>query len=164
MKDLKRKVLDCLSQDARMSLEDMAILCQSQPKDIASALESLTKDKVLLKCVPVVDDTKISDLAPIRALVELSISPQQSTGYEAIGARIAQFPNVKDQYLLSGQYDFLVIIEGSNHHDIATFVYEKLATLEGVTNTSTHFVFKRYKKAGVLIHEDTPLPRQVISA
>lgn len=165
MKHLDQRVLDCLKQDARMSLEDMAMLCQDTPQNVATSIQSLTDTKVLLKCVPVIDETKLlAHDMPIQALVELNISPQKSTGYNTIGDRISRFPNVKAQYLLSGQYDFLVLIEARNHQEIATFVYEKLATLEGVNGTNTHFILKRYKEAGVLLKEEESIQRQVISA
>ena len=86
-------------------------------------------------------------------MVELSISPEKGTGYDAIAKRIYGYSNVISHYLVSGMYDFLVVVEGKDHKDIAHFVFDKLATLENVKSTTTHFIFKSYKEQGVVLDE-----------
>ena len=86
-------------------------------------------------------------------MVELSIQPEKDTGYDAIASYIYHFPNVVSHYLVSGKYDFLVVVEGKDHKDIAQFVFEKLATIENVKSTTTHFIFKTYKDHSVLMED-----------
>lgn len=100
----------------------------------------------------------------IQALVELKVQPQKNTGYDAIAKRIYKYPQVITHYLLSGAYDFLVIVEGDTHEEIATFVFDKLATMEHINSTHTHFVFKKYKENGKPIDKDSELERMAIVA
>jgi len=163
MQSLDLEVLACLKQDGRMSVEDMATCCQAEPKAIAESLDRLKAEQVLIGCTAVINHRKVPDAkSPIRAFVELSISPQKSSGYDEIGNRIAKFPNVTAQYLLSGHYDFLVLVEGASHDEVAGFVFDKLATMEMVNSTTTHFIFKSFKEAGVVLDAEPPLRRQAV--
>ena len=92
-------------------------------------------------------------------MVELSIRPEKDTGYDSIAKKVYCFPNVKSHFLVSGKYDFLVVVEGKDHKDIAHFVFDKLATIENVKSTTTHFIFKSYKENGVLMEAENSVNR-----
>ena len=92
---------------------------------------------------------------PIKALVELSIRPEKNTGYDSIANKIIGFSKVVSHYLVSGQYDFLLVVEGKDHKDIAHFVFDKLATINNVKSTTTHFIFKTYKEQGALMEDSS---------
>ncbi|MGA0241444.1 MAG: Lrp/AsnC family transcriptional regulator, partial [Candidatus Marinamargulisbacteria bacterium] len=125
---------------------------------IEAIIETLTKSGTIRQFTTIVNDNLIKN-QPIKALVELSIRPEKDTGYDAIANKINGFPNVVSHYLVSGSYDFLLVVEGNDHKEIAHFVFDKLATIENVKATTTHFIFKSYKEQGVLIEAPATIQR-----
>ena len=100
----------------------------------------------------------------ITAIIKLRITPTPGAGFDKIAARIYRYPQVTSLWLISGEYDFSLIVEGKCVKDIATFVSEKLSAMDGVVATSTHFELKAYKEKGViLIEEDDTDNREVIT-
>lgn len=94
------------------------------------------------------------DLDKVTAVIEVKVTPQREGGFNTIAERISKFPEVRSAYLMSGAYDLLLFVEGRNLHQVASFVSERLAPLEGVISTSTHFMLKTYKRLGVLMHTE----------
>jgi DNA-binding Lrp family transcriptional regulator len=91
----------------------------------------------------------------VRALIEVKITPERGGGFDRLAERVAKYSEVRSCYLMSGGYDLLVVVEGDNLRDVARFVAEKLATIQGVISTATHFMLKVYKDHGMLVNEDT---------
>ena len=106
------------------------------------------QDKIILGYKAVINDDKIdSDL--VKAVIEVKVQPEREGGFDRIAKRIARFDEVTSLFLMSGGYDLLIFVEGRSLREVAQFVAEKLATLEGVTSTGTHFMLKTYKEQGV---------------
>ncbi|RAP34690.1 AsnC family transcriptional regulator [Candidatus Marinamargulisbacteria bacterium SCGC AG-439-L15] len=165
MADLSRQILDLLRENGRLSDQDIALQLQVTDKKVATCREALEKSGRIVGYAAIVDEDGCVDSSyAIRAYVELSVRPEKKTGYDAIAKRIYKYPNVCGQYLLSGQYDFLVVVEGRSHQEIASFVFDKLATLDSVVTTNTHFVFKKYKEHGVLLEQEKAPPRMPVVA
>ncbi|MFZ5943987.1 MAG: Lrp/AsnC family transcriptional regulator [Bacillota bacterium] len=162
MADLKREVLQLLENDSRLSKEQLAKMLNVGKEDIARVIEELEQDGVILKYHTVINWEKQSS-PRVTALIEVTITPQREFGFDKIAERIYRFPQVKSVYLMSGSYDLCVIIEGETMHDISFFVSEKLAPLEHVNGTRTHFVMKRYKEDGVIFSGEENDKRLVIS-
>ena len=116
---------------------------------------------IIRRFTTIINDNMIEGY-PIKALVELSIRPEKGTGYDSIAKKIFNYSNITSHYLVSGKYDFLLVVEGKDHKDIAHFVFDKLATIENVKSTTTHFIFKSYKEHGVLMEEEGASPRLAI--
>ena len=95
------------------------------------------------------------DLDKVTAVIEVKVTPQREGGFNTIADRISRYPEVNSAYLMSGGYDLLLFIEGKNIREVAAFVSEKLAPLDGVISTSTHFMLKTYKRLGVQMHQET---------
>jgi DNA-binding Lrp family transcriptional regulator len=93
-------------------------------------------------------------LDKVTAVIEVKVTPQRQGGFDTIADRISRFPEVRSAYLMSGAYDLLLFVEGKNLREVAAFVSERLASLEGVLSTSTHFMLKTYKRFGVLMHQE----------
>jgi DNA-binding Lrp family transcriptional regulator len=93
-------------------------------------------------------------LDKVTAVIEVKVTPQREGGFDTIADRISRFPEVRSAYLMSGTYDLLLFVEGANLRQVAGFVSERLAALEGVLSTSTHFMLKTYKRLGVLMHHE----------
>lgn len=82
-------------------------------------------------------------------MIEVRVSPQKGMGFDELARRIKSYPQVQSLYLMSGNYDFTVIISGRTLLEVSRFVSENLSTMENVISTSTAFVLKKYKDAGV---------------
>ncbi|MBO4950772.1 MAG: Lrp/AsnC family transcriptional regulator [Clostridia bacterium] len=147
-KGLKNKVLSLIEGDARLSKERIAVMLDEPVEAIAQTIEELENDGVVLGYKALVDWDK-TDREYVTALIELKVTPQRDRGFEKVAERISNYPEVKDMYLMSGAYDYCVIIEGKTMKQVALFVAEKLATIENVISTSTHFVLRKYKNNGV---------------
>lgn len=147
-KELRSKVLSLVEGDARLTNERMAVMLDRSTEEIAGIIEELENEGVILGYKALVDWDK-TDKEYVTALIELKVTPQRDRGFEKVAERIANYPEVKDMYLMSGAYDYCVIIEGKTMKQVALFVAEKLATIENVLSTSTHFVLRKYKNNGV---------------
>ena len=161
MDDQNKQIINLLKQNARYSNQEVADLVGISVNDVAKRIQDMESTGIIRQYTITINDNEISGV-PIKALVELSISPQKGTGYDAIAKRICGFSNVISHYLVSGKYDFLVVVEGKDHKDIAHFVFDKLATLEHVTSTTTHFIFKSYKENGVVLDDVDSISRVAI--
>lgn len=93
-------------------------------------------------------------LDKVTAVIEVKVTPQREGGFDTIAARISRFPEVRSAYLTSGAYDLLLFVEGRNLREVAGFVSERLAPLEGVLSTATHFMLKTYKRFGILMQQE----------
>ena len=116
--------------------------------EIRDVVAELENDGVILGYKAMIDWDK-TEKEYVTALIELKVTPQRDKGFEKVAERISNYPEVKDMYLMSGAYDYCVIIEGKTMKQVALFVAEKLATIENVMSTSTHFVLRKYKNNGV---------------
>lgn len=146
-----QEILDLLQNDARLSAEDIAAMTKKSVAEVAAIIAQLEKQGVILKYTAVVNQEKMQEGQDlVRAVIEIQVTPEREHGFDALAERIYRFPQVKSLYLMSGGYDLQVIIEGSSLKDVAFFVSEKLATLNGVKSTKTHFVLKTYKENDIL--------------
>jgi len=150
------EILEILEKDARVSVEEIAKMLKKKPQSIKQAIKKFEKEGVILKYKTVVNKELIRDTnSEVRAIIEVNITPQKNVGFDKIAERIYSFPEVASCYLLSGTYDLLLIVEGKDLHTVAQFVAEKLAPLENVRGTATHFLLKKYKEDGVILkHKD----------
>ena len=147
-KELRSKILSLVEGDARLTKERIAVMLDKSVEEISRAMEELENEGVILGYKALVDWDK-TDKEYVTALIELKVTPQRDRGFQKVAERIANYPEVKDMYLMSGAYDYCVIIEGKTMKQVALFVAEKLATIENVLSTSTHFVLRKYKNNGV---------------
>lgn len=147
-KELKNKVLALVEDDARLTKEKIAVMLDKEVGEIRDVITELENDGVILGYKAMVDWDK-TEKEYVTALIELKVTPQRDKGFEKVAERISNYPEVKDMYLMSGAYDYCVIIEGKTMKQVALFVAEKLATIENVMSTSTHFVLRKYKNNGV---------------
>jgi DNA-binding Lrp family transcriptional regulator len=146
MKDL----LEILENNARISLDDLQKLTGKKKKDIEQAIKDYEKKGVIVKYKAIINHQKTKGQGVV-ALIEVQVTPQKDVGFDLIAERIYQFPEVKSCYLLSGTYDLLLIVEGSDITTVASFISEKLAPLSTVKGTTTHFMLKKYKEDGVVL-------------
>lgn len=152
MTDLQIELLSLLRKDCRTPLEQLAIMVGKSLAETAEAIEGLEQDKIILRYMPIVNWDK-TDRAYVEAMIEVKVTPQKEQGFDALAARIYQFEEVKNLYLMSGDYDLLLLVVAPDLKRLAMFVSEKLSTFESVLSTSTSFVLKRYKTEGVIFDD-----------
>ena len=146
------EILELLQDDARLTAEEIAAMLKKDAKTVRKQIKQLEDDGVIVKYGAVINPEKVpSKKETVRAIIELSVTPERETGFDALAERIYKFPQVAAVYLISGGYDLQVIIEGKTLKEVAFFVSEKLAPLNGVRGTKTHFVLKKYKENGVVL-------------
>ncbi len=143
------KILQMLENDARLTSEQIATMLQKEEGDIKKAINEYEKNGVIVGYQALIDWDK-TDREYVSAVIEVKVVPQRDKGFDRIAEKIYHYDEVKSLYLMSGSYDLQVIIEGRTLKEVAQFVAQKLATLEYVTSTATHFVLRKYKDMGVI--------------
>ena len=121
-------------------------------KEVEAEMQRLKKNGSLLGWVPLLNPAK-QEGGEVRSVIEVKISPEREGGFDRLAQRISKFNEVEACHLMSGTYDLLVIVKGKNLHSVATFVSERLATIEGVLSTATHFLLRSYKEHGHLLSQ-----------
>jgi len=144
-------VLKLLIEGGSLTTVQMAQVAGLSESAVNQHLEQLKKDKIFLGWRPVLDLSQdAAAAATVRAVIEVKITPERGGGFNRFAERIARFDEVESCYLMSGGYDLLVLVKGPSLQKVASFVSEKLATIEGVLSTSTHFMLRCYKDQGFL--------------
>jgi len=151
-----------LRQNARTSTADLARELNLSESAVLDRLAKLESDGAILGYQAVVDSQKVSG-SIVTAVVEVKITPERGGGFDRLAERIAKFSEVQSCYLMSGGYDLLVILEGDNLQEIATFIAEKLSTIKGVISTATRFRLKAYKENGVSLTREVKAERLAVT-
>lgn len=147
-----KEILEILEKDARTTPEEIAKMLKKDLNTIKKAIKKFEKDGAIVKYKTVVNwDILKDDLKKVRALIEVRVSPQRGFGFDHIAERIYRFPQVISCYLLSGSYDLLLVVEGKDIQEVSSFVSERLATIDNVNSTVTHFILKKYKADGDIL-------------
>jgi len=155
-------LLQILKEKGRASAAELARLTGKTETEVESALKKYESERVVLGYRAVLDPDKTGH-GGVRAVIEVRITPERDGGFDRIAARVARYPEVVSCQLMSGGYDLLITVEGPDLKQVATFVAEKLSTIQGVISTATHFQLKTYKEAGVLFLEDERTERLAVS-
>ncbi|GLG02648.1 AsnC family transcriptional regulator [Alicyclobacillus hesperidum subsp. aegles] len=157
---LRLKVADLLHDNAKLSIDTIAKMLGEAPEVIAETIDRLEKDKVILRYSAVVNWDKL-ETNQVTAVIDVRVLPQREVGFDSIAKKIYRFEEVKSVSLMSGGYDLQVTVVGRDIREVSRFVSEKLATIENVTATTTHFLLKTYKSDGV-IFDDTDGERRLM--
>ena len=139
------ELLDLLEKDARLTPAELATMLGMEEKAVAEEIAECEKNHIILGYPALIDRTKTDDEL-VTAMIEVRISPQRGDGFDRIAERIYQYEEVESLYLMSGAYDLAVTITGRSLREVAEFVHARLAIIEGVTGTATHFILKKYKE------------------
>ena len=142
------KVLALLTKDARMSAAEIAQRLDMSEAEVTAKIAEYEENGSILGYRALLDPEKCQDV-PVRALIEVRVMPYKGHGFERVARHIAQFPEVRSISLMSGGFDLCAEVEGASMHEVALFVADKLAVIDGVMGTATHFVLRRYKYEGI---------------
>ena len=153
-------LLDILQETADPNPTKIAKILGLPVEEVESEIKLLTEDGSLLGWVPLLHPSH-KGRESVRAVIEVKIRPEREGGFDRMAQRISKFEEVEACHLMSGAYDLMVIVQGKNLHAVASFVSERLSTIEGVLSTATHFLLRSYKEHGHLLtneSEDTEKP------
>ena len=157
------EILNILDKEkGNVSRAKIAQMLGMEEKEVADKIEKMEKENVIVGYKTIVDWDK-TDKDVVVALIELRITPQRGEGFDKVAERIYKYPQVKSLYLMSGAYDLAVTIEGKSMKEVALFVAQKLAPMDSIISTATHFVLKKYKEEGIVFEDDEKDTRQVIT-
>ena len=157
------EILNILDKEkGNVSRAKIAQMLGMEEKEVADKIEKMEKENVIVGYKTIVNWDK-TDKDVFVALIELRITPQRGEGFDKVAERIYKYPQVKSLYLMSGAYDLAVTIEGKSMKEVALFVAQKLAPMDSIISTATHFVLKKYKEEGIVFEDDEKDTRQVIT-
>ncbi len=158
----REEILSIIEKNSRIDVHELSVLIGAEEIAVANELKALEEEGIICGYHTMVDWSKTS-IEKVNALIEVKVTPQRGLGFDSIAERIYKYPEVTSVYLMSGGFDLMVILEGKSLQEVAGFVNNKLATLDTVLSTATHFILKKYKDHGTILtkkYEDT---REIIT-
>ncbi|APV43754.1 DNA-binding transcriptional regulator, Lrp family [Dehalogenimonas formicexedens] len=158
---LKNEILKILESDARTTPEAISRMTGGSLDEITRIIKGAEADRTIVRYKTVVNWEKVSN-ERVEAIIEVKVTPQRDTGFDAIARRVYNFPEARTVYLMSGTYDLAVLVTGKTMHQVADFVSQKLSQIDGVQGTTTHFMLKRYKEDGEVLAGTEQINRQQV--
>ena len=149
-------------EQGRIDRAKIAAMLRMDEAEVAKKMAEMEKNNIIVGYKTIVNWDK-TDRDVVTALIELRITPQRGEGFDKVAERIYKYPQVRSLYLMSGAYDLAVTIEGTTMKEVALFVAQKLAPMDSIISTATHFVLKKYKEEGIVFEDDEKDTRQVIT-
>ncbi len=156
-----KDVLKILENDARTTPRQIAAMTGVPKAEVAKLIKQAQEDRTILRYKTIVNWEKVED-EHVWALIEVKLTPEKDVGFDSVAERIYRLPQTRTVYLISGTYDLFVLVAAKTNHEVADFVSQKLARVEGVQETVTQFVLKRYKEDGEIITEKEEVKRQPV--
>ncbi len=156
------ELLKLLKNNAKESSETLAKMLGGTVEEVQQRIDEYERGGIIQGYQAVINEDKL-DGAPVTAAIEVKLTAEHAGGFNRIAERVSRFPEVRSAFLMSGGYDLLLFVHGDTLHEVASFVSEKLSTLDGVVGTATHFMLKTYKKNDVLMHVEDETERPKVS-
>lgn len=158
---MTNEIFKILENDARTTPKQISTMTGIPQSEVDKLIKQAEKDRTILKYKTIINWDKVGE-EQVSALIEVKLIPQRDVGFDAVAERIYRFPQARSVYLLSGAYDLLVLVTGKTMHEVADFVSQKLAPIEGVQGTVTHFMLKRYKEDNEILEGKEGAKRQPV--
>lgn len=149
---MRERILNFIEKNSRVDLKELAVLLGMNEIDVANELKAMEAEGIICGFHTIIDWDKVTE-ERVNALIEVRVTPQRGKGFDEIAERIYKYPEVTACYLMSGGFDLMVFIEGKSLKDISMFVSQKLSTLDSILSTTTHFILKKYKDHGTIMHQ-----------
>ena len=149
---MREKILNFIEKNSRVDLKELAILLGMTEIDVANELEKMEAEGIICGYHTIIDWEKVTE-ERVNALIEVRVTPMRDKGFDEIAERLYKYPEVNACYLMSGGCDLLVSIEGKSLKEISMFVSQKISTLDSILSTTTHFILKKYKDHGTIMHQ-----------
>jgi DNA-binding Lrp family transcriptional regulator len=155
-------LLKCLQDNAAIKPGQLAKMLNLSESQVTDKIKGYEAEEVILGYRAILNEEKLG-MDVVRAVIEVKITPERGGGFDRLAERIAKYDEVHSCYLMSGGYDLMVVIQGASLREVARFVSEKLATIQGVISTATHFMLKPYKDQGILVTREKNDERLVVT-
>lgn len=162
MENIRRQILNYLETNSRIDLKELAVLMGTDEAAVANEVAAMEKEKIICGYHTLIDWDK-AGVELVNALIEVRVTPQRGKGFERIAERIYKYPEVTAVYLISGDYDLLVTMEGKTLQGVSRFVSDKLSPIEEVVGTATHFILKKYKDHGTIMGQKKTEERMLVT-
>lgn len=159
---MREELLRIIEKNSRMDLKELAVILGVEEVDVVNELAALEAEGIICGYHTMIN-WENTDIEKVNALIEVRITPQRGQGFDSLAERIYKYAEVNSVYLISGGYDLLVSLEGKSLREVSNFVSDKLATLDGVLSTATHFVLKKYKDHGTILTSKYEDERELIT-
>ena len=159
---MREELLASIEKNSRIDLKELAIILGVEEIDVVNELAALESEGIICGYHTLINWEK-TDIEKVSALIEVRVTPQRGQGFDNVAERIEKYPEVRSVYLMSGGYDLMVILEGKTLREVSSFVSDKLATLEPVLSTATHFILKKYKDHGTMLTQKKEDEREMIT-
>ncbi|MDO4475953.1 MAG: Lrp/AsnC family transcriptional regulator [Lachnospiraceae bacterium] len=159
---MRDQILTFLERNSRIDLDELAIMLGASREVIEAEIRQMEEEQVICGYSTVINWDK-TDAEKVTALIEVRVTPQRDMGFDSIAERIYNYPEVRSVYLISGGYDLMVILEGKTLREVSSFVNSKLASLDTVISTSTHFILKKYKAEGTIMDKKEKDERMMLT-
>lgn len=161
--EIELEIVEILEKDARTTTEAIAKMVNLSVQETEGLIKKLEENNVIVQYSSIIDWSKIAGHEGVTAMIDVKVTPKRGVGFDEIAERIYRFQEVKALYLMSGAYDLSVVIEGKSMNEVASFVSQKLSTLDSVISTTTHFILKKYKHDGTIFEQNDDDKRIVVS-
>ncbi len=155
-------LLKLIRENAAWKPADLAAMLNLTEAEVIARIKRYESEGIILSYRAILNEEKLG-VEAVRAVIEVKITPERGGGFDRLAERISKYSEVQSCYLMSGGYDLLVVVQGHTLREVATFVSEKLATVQGVISTATHFMLKPYKEQGVLMKNDVNEERLAVA-
>ena len=160
--ELRNEILKAMDKNSKLTAQDLADMLAVDVATVEAEIRAMEEEKVICGYPTLIDWDKTS-MEKVTALIEVKVAPRRGVGFDYMAERIYKFEEVQTVYLMSAAYDLMVVIEGKTMKEVANFVSSKLAPMESVLSTATHFVMKKYKEHGLAMVEDEKDERMLIT-
>ena len=158
---MNTKLLRLLEEDSTLNTAQLAAAADMTEEEVKREIKTMEEDRLILGYKAIVDWDS-TNIESVTALIEVKVTPQRGEGFDRVAERIYQYDEVESVYLMSGAFDLTVIISGRTLKEVAQFVGEKLATIEDVTGTATHFILRKYKEKHLIFKRKEQQEREWI--
>lgn len=159
---MREKILTFIEKNSRIDLKDLAVMLGVDEATVANEIAEMEKEHIICGYHTLIDWDKTSE-EKLTAVIEVKVTPQRGLGFDKVAERIYNYAEVESVYLISGGFDFLVMLEGKTMREVAQFVSDKLSPLDSVLSTATHFILKKYKDHGSIMAHDAKDERMLVT-
>lgn len=150
MDELKKTILGIMEKNSRIDIKELAVLLGATEVEVANAIADMEKENIICGYHTMINWENTSE-EKVTAMIEVMVTPQRGIGFDKIAERIYNFSEVQSVYLMSGGFDFMVILEEKTMKSVSQFISDKLSPIEAIRGTATHFVLKKYKEHGTTL-------------
>jgi len=156
-------ILQIIEDNGRIDVGVLAKMVELTEEETRNILDQLENQRIIVEYGAIIDWRKVDNFEGVTAMIDVKVTPKRDVGFDEIAKNIYRFPEVKSVYLMSGAYDLSVVVEGRSLSQVANFVSDRLATLDSVISTTTHFIMKKYKHDGTIFDQGEDDHRIVVS-